>query len=134
MLHRRTGVILGSPHYIAPEQARLEVKVTIQADIYSLGATLFHMLSGEPPLYGSDALEVLERAMAGRVRSLLELRPSLPPGVTRTVDWMLSVAPGDRPAGPLGLLEALAVLKEGRDPTGGKEGWSGRLKRWLFGH
>ncbi len=57
-----TGTVLGTPHFMSPEQARGEVsKLDRRADVYSLGATLYCLLTGEPPISGSNALEVLSR-------------------------------------------------------------------------
>ena len=50
-----TGMAMGSPHYISPEQAEANRNVDFRSDIYSLGCTLFHMLSGKPPYAGDNA-------------------------------------------------------------------------------
>ena len=57
-----TGMLMGTPHYMAPEQSRNAHAVDSRADLYSTGATLFHMIYGEVPFDGSDSMNVLVRA------------------------------------------------------------------------
>ena len=64
----QTLAILGTPYYMAPEQARDSKAVTPAADVYSLGAILFHLLEGRPPVEGRTPMEVLQRAAAQRPR------------------------------------------------------------------
>ena len=59
-----TGVALGTPHYISPEQAKDAAKVDFRADIYSLGGTLFHLLSGKTPYAGNTAMEVIAKHLS----------------------------------------------------------------------
>ena len=57
-----TGVLMGTPHYMAPEQSRDAHSVDARADLYATGATLYHMLYGKVPFEGSDSMNVLVRA------------------------------------------------------------------------
>ncbi|HZH75353.1 MAG TPA: serine/threonine-protein kinase, partial [Archangium sp.] len=75
-----TGAVLGSPHYMAPEQARGEVsRLDRRADVYSLGATLYALLTGQPPIQGSNGLEVLNNLATVEPRPPRALDPDIPP-------------------------------------------------------
>lgn len=75
-----TGTVLGTPHYMAPEQARGEIAtLDRRADVYSLGATLYAILTGEPPIPGENALEVLNRVAAVEPRPPRAIDPNIPP-------------------------------------------------------
>jgi tetratricopeptide (TPR) repeat protein/predicted Ser/Thr protein kinase len=75
-----TGTVLGTPHYMAPEQARGEVtKLDRRADVYSLGATLYALLTGQPPIQGSNGLEVLNNLATVEPRPPRALDRNIPP-------------------------------------------------------
>jgi serine/threonine-protein kinase len=74
-----TGTVLGTPLYMAPEQARGEVaRLDRRADVYSLGASLYHLLTGHPPIPGANALEVLTNLATVEPRPPRTLEPDLP--------------------------------------------------------
>ncbi len=74
-----TGSVLGTPHYMAPEQARGEVsRLDRRADVYSLGATLYTLLTGQPPIPGGNGLEVLSNIASLEPRPPRALNPDLP--------------------------------------------------------
>ncbi|MFP2910662.1 serine/threonine-protein kinase, partial [Pyxidicoccus sp. 3LFB2] len=74
-----TGAVLGTPHYMAPEQARGEVsRLDRRADVYSLGATLYTLLTGQPPIPGDNGLEVLSNIATREPRPPRALNPALP--------------------------------------------------------
>jgi serine/threonine-protein kinase len=74
-----TGAVLGTPHYMAPEQARGEVsRLDRRADVYSLGATLYTLLTGQPPIPGGNGLEVLSNIATVEPRPPRALNPDLP--------------------------------------------------------
>ena len=74
-----TGMVLGTPHYMSPEQARGEVKrLDRRADVYSLGATLYHLLVGEPPIPGNNPLKVLNSIHSFEPRPPRERNPDIP--------------------------------------------------------
>lgn len=93
-----TGAMLGTPGYMAPEQARGEPDVDARADVFALGAVLFRCLTGRPAFDGEDLLAVLMKtAMEDAPRSS-ERRPDIPAAVDDLVARMLARAPAERPA------------------------------------
>jgi len=86
--HTDTSAIIGSVYYSSPEQARGEA-VGPQGDIYSLGATLFHMLTGRPPFQDGDRLAILHKHIYDRPPRPSTLRPGLPPEVDSVIGHSL---------------------------------------------
>ncbi len=119
-----TSAIIGSVHYISPEQARGEA-VGPQGDIYSLGATLFHMLTGRPPFEDGDRLAILHKHVYDRPRRPSALRPGLPPEVDFVVGHCLAKDLSQRFASARELSSHLAACPRA-EAVGGK----GRLARW----
>ncbi|HVM69862.1 MAG TPA: protein kinase [Gaiellaceae bacterium] len=95
--HTETGTVLGTSHYIAPEQARGE-RVDAQTDVYSFGVVLFELLAGEVPYDGDSFLSVAMRHVNEPVPSLLERRPECPLRLAALVERCLAKSPADRPA------------------------------------
>ena len=94
--HTETGTVLGTSHYIAPEQARGE-RVDAQTDVYSFGVVLFELLAGEVPYDGDNFLTVAMRHVNEPVPSLLERRPDCPLRLATLVERCLAKSPADRP-------------------------------------
>jgi serine/threonine-protein kinase len=91
-----TGMSLGTPHYMAPEQAMGEREITPKADIYALGCVLYEMLTGEPPFTGATAQAIIARVMTEEPRSLTLQRKTIPPHVEAAVQKALEKLPADR--------------------------------------
>ena len=90
------GEIFGSPHYIAPEQTISSANALPQSDIYSLGITLFEMLTGEPPFTGSDALEISMRRLTETPPAPSQRNAAISPAVDEVVLRALEKEPFDR--------------------------------------
>jgi eukaryotic-like serine/threonine-protein kinase len=93
----QAGTVLGSAGYLAPEQAA-GAEVTAAADLYSLGAVLYELLSGEKPYHFTSLPELLSRQRIGTIRPLHELAPNVPTTLEQTVLRCLATDPGARPA------------------------------------
>jgi Tol biopolymer transport system component len=91
-----TGLSLGTPHYMSPEQATAVKDITGRSDIYSLGSVLYEMLAGEPPHTGASAQAIVMKIIADTPRPVTELRRSVPPHVAGAVAKALEKLPADR--------------------------------------
>lgn len=86
----KTGYVIGSPKYMAPEQI-LGKKVDVRADIYSLGVILYEMLCGQPPYSKGDHMAVMYQHVQGKAAPLGELNDKLPESLVRVVEHAMSV-------------------------------------------
>ncbi len=102
-----TGMSLGTPHYMSPEQATADRTVTGRSDIYSLASVLYEMLAGEPPHMGNSAQQIIMKIIADVPRPVTELRKSAPPQVGAAVARALEKLPADRFATAREFAEAL---------------------------
>jgi serine/threonine-protein kinase len=102
-----TGMSLGTPHYMAPEQAMGEREITPKADIYALGCVLYEMLTAEPPFTGATAQAIVARVMTEQPRPLTVQRRTIPPYVEAAVQQALEKLPADRFASAKEFAEAL---------------------------
>ncbi|HSG08191.1 MAG TPA: protein kinase, partial [Longimicrobiales bacterium] len=91
-----TGLSLGTPYYMSPEQATADRDPGPQSDVYSLACVLYEMIAGDPPHTGSSAQAVLARILTDRPRPLTELRETVPPHVAASVTRGLAKVPADR--------------------------------------
>ena len=103
----RAGALLGTPDFIAPEQARDARTVTIRADIYSLGCTLYYLLTGKPPFPGGTDVQKLIRHQNEKPFPIEELRPGVPAELSKILARMLEKRPDDRYATPQDLADAM---------------------------
>ena len=108
---------LGTPHYIAPEQARGEPVVDTRADIYSLGATLFHMVTGEFPFDAPSKAAILVKHLTEPVPSPKARNPRLSDSLCELIVRMMAKAPVERPQTPDEVLQAIRSLLEGGSIT-----------------
>jgi serine/threonine-protein kinase len=103
-----TGLSLGTPHYMSPEQATGEKEITARSDVYSLGSVLYEMLTGEPPHTGGSAQQIIMRIITNTPRPVSEIRKSVPANVAAAVAKALEKLPADRFESAKAFSEALA--------------------------
>ena len=94
-----TGLSLGTPYYMSPEQATGDQAVGASTDTYALGSVLYEMLTGDPPYMGSTAQAVLGQIIAAKPISVTDKRPAIPANVDAAVRKALEKLPADRFAG-----------------------------------
>ena len=107
----QASAIVGTPHYLSPEQARAE-KVDFRSDIYSLGILLYEMLAGSPPFNGSSPVVVVAHHLNSPIPQLRDKRPEVPAGLIRLVEQMTEKDPGRRLQSYAALRKALAESAE----------------------
>jgi hypothetical protein len=107
-----TGMFVGTPRYISPEQARGDDKVDFTADIYSLGCTLYHMLCGRAPFVADAPIAVVVQHLTKPLPSILEKVPDCPPAIVKLINHMTAKDPAKRPATYAELLTELHAAEE----------------------
>jgi serine/threonine protein kinase len=107
------GVLLGTPDYLAPEQALDSHGADIRADVYSLGCTFYYLLTGQPPFPGGTLAQKLLRHQQAEPPPLASLVPTLPASVSSIARRALAKRPEDRYQTPAELAEALAATPRG---------------------
>ncbi|APR86396.1 Adenylate cyclase [Minicystis rosea] len=117
----RTGAIVGTPGYIAPEQARGTREPSSETDVFSLGCVLFEMLTGRPPFAGDHVIAVLVKILVDPAPRVSELREDVPPPLDDLVARMLAKDPMDRPRDGAEVAAELSALGgEGADLRGAR--------------
>jgi tetratricopeptide (TPR) repeat protein len=106
----QTGMVVGTPEYMAPEQARGERGITGAADLFSLGCVWYECLTGRPPFTADHFAAVLAKILFENPPPIEEFRPGLPSTVTALLGKLLSKDPAHRPADAEALHAALAAL------------------------
>ena len=111
-----TGLVVGTPEYMSPEQALGERELHARSDVYSLGCVLYEMLAGEPPFTGPTAQAVIAKRLVDPVPAVRRLRDAVPEGVERALMGALARVPADRFASAAAFAEALATPGVVRPP------------------
>src|SRR5262249_4358316 len=116
------GVMLGTPDYMAPEQARDAHKADIRADIYALGCVLYHVLAGQPPFPDKSLISQMVRHIKETPKPLMEFNREIPEGLNQIVNWMMAKDPAQRYPTPERAAQALQVfLMAGSEASPGLE-------------
>ena len=103
-----TGLTLGTPAYMSPEQASGESDVSALSDIYSLGIVLYEMLAGEPPFTGPTSAAVIAKRFTGTAPDVRQARPTVPEPIALAVAQALAIVPADRFTSAADFARALA--------------------------
>ena len=111
-----TGMVVGTPEYMAPEQARGERQLTAAADVFALGCVLYECLAGEPPSAAEHVAAVLVRVLFEDPVPLSVRRPGLPAGLLMLLEDMLIKDPARRIPDAAALVARLADLGAMPDP------------------
>ncbi len=119
-----TGLSLGTPQYMSPEQATGDRQLDARSDIYSLGAVLYEMLAGEPPFSGATTQAVIAKLLTERPTGLRVIRSGVPTGVDQAVARALEKSRADRFGSAAEFVEALSS-----GPPAGRTTWWRRLNR-----
>jgi tetratricopeptide (TPR) repeat protein/predicted Ser/Thr protein kinase len=129
-----TGTVLGTPHYMSPEQARGEVaRLDRRADVYSLGATLYALLTGHPPIPGDNGLEVLSRIATVEPRAPRALDRDIPADLEAITLKCLEKDRSARYGSARELAEDLGRFLDG-EPVLARTGPGYRARKWLRKH
>jgi serine/threonine protein kinase len=104
------GVLLGTPDYLSPEQARDPRNIDIRSDIYSLGCVLYHTVAGQPLFPDTNIISQMVRHATETPRPLKEFNPAVPDGLQQILNWMLAKDPAQRYPTPERAAQALQVF------------------------
>jgi serine/threonine-protein kinase len=110
------GLAVGTPYFMSPEQIRGDKDVDIRADLYSLGATLFFLISGRPPFSGKSAAETMTMHLSATVPELRKAAPGTSDDFSAVVQKLMAKDRGQRYQEPQELLEDLRKIREGSAP------------------
>ena len=102
-----TGLSLGTPHYMSPEQATADKEITGRADIYSLASVLYEMLTGDPPHTGASAQQIIMKIITESAAPVTKARKNVPPNVAAALAQALEKLPADRFESAKAFAEAL---------------------------
>jgi serine/threonine-protein kinase len=121
-----TGLSLGTPHYMSPEQATADKDITGRSDIYSLASVLYEMLAGQPPHLGGSAQQIIMKIITAPIEPVTTYRKSVPPNVSAALMKALEKLPADRFESVKGFAEALGNPGFALSTVGGTHGFATR--------
>jgi len=110
------GRAYGTPYYISPEQIRGEVKIGPPADLYGLGATLYHMVTGKVPFEGKNPSAVMHQHLKAELVPPDHLNPKLSPGCAQVIEMLMAKDQRERYQHAADLLQDLELVSQGQPP------------------
>src|SRR3954469_3517216 len=111
------GKAYGTPYYISPEQIRGEIDIDFRADIYSLGATMYHLVTGTPPFEADTPSAVMHKHLKHPLKPPDHINTALSAGVSEVIEVAMAKKREDRYASTRDLLEDLKAVQSGESPT-----------------
>jgi serine/threonine protein kinase len=129
------GTAMGTPAYMSPEQAagRLD-QLGGASDVYGLGATLYHLLTGQPPVWGEHQASIFRKVIAGEIPRPCSVQPRIPPALEAVCLKAMALEPGDRYLSPRALADDLEHWLADEPVSAHPEPWVRRLGRWARRH
>ena len=130
----QTGMAVGTPGYMSPEQATGERTIDARTDIYALGCVLYEMIAGEQPITGPNAQAIIARKMTETPRALNSVRNTVPAALSQLVDTMVARSAADRPESAKAVATSLEEITASgatgsvvaaRSPVSGRAIWIG---------
>ena len=122
----RTGIAIGTPAYMSPEQASGSEELDGRSDTYSLGCLVYEMLAGQAPFNGPTVDSVIRQHLAAEAPNIIHIRPSVPPRIAEAVNRALAKTPADRFSRAAAFAEALT-----RDESAEVHGAAADKRRWV---
>jgi serine/threonine-protein kinase len=113
------GTMVGTPYYISPEQAKGRRDVDFRSDIYSLGATLYHMLTGQVPFDGDNSMEVATKQVTEKLTEPICVNPAISIPANTLVTKMMAKLPDERHASWKNVISDIDLVLAGKHPTRG---------------
>ncbi len=117
------GKAYGTPYYISPEQIRGDVDIDFRADIYSLGATMYHLVTGKPPFEGDTPTAVMHKHLKQVLVPPDHLNTSLSSGIGEVIELAMAKDREERYASTEDLLEDLRAVRAGNPPVHARHGF-----------
>ena len=112
----QASIVIGSPYYMSPEQARSEDDIDFKADIYSLGCTLFHCVTGQFPFNANSPMGILAKHITEPLPDPRSINPAISPVCSELIRWMMEKSPGKRPKNWDSVITAVKRVQNGLHP------------------
>jgi len=111
-----TGTIIGTPHYISPEQVRADKDIDHRADLYALGGTLYHLLTGHVPFDAPSSLDIMRRHLHDELENPSDLNPELSPAAVQIVTKLMAKDRVERYQSAHEVAEDIQRVLDSKDP------------------
>ena len=112
----RTGTIVGTPYYISPEQVRADKNIDHRADLYALGGTLYHILTGKVPFDAPTSLDIMRRHLQDELENPADINPELSAGAVQIISKLMAKDPEERYQKASAVAEDIERVLSKKDP------------------